>query len=255
MENNSNSSVSKLFMDMQNEVKKIDKELLIIKILALCTKDDNQIQLINFISNRKQELEMDINKYLKVENEGDYRWLHNKIINDYQLVMEQFREQVEKANNCFRYASIMVLTHKSMEELIDFYEKVKSILDRFSSIEEAAEYLIFHSGAELTDFMGILIKYVYEEEQGKFKKLIPINYLESHQTILTLTLKEWIDIFNHLQYSMKYLAPVQTRGYRNLKMRYEKLQMYYFIIISSRNCSRKASDNVSDNCGFPCKNI
>ncbi len=255
MEKINHSSTLKLFADMQTEINSIDKQLLIIKILSLCTKDDDQMQLVNFISNRKNELATDITKYMQIENDEEYRWLRNKIINDYQLVMELFKEQEEKTNNCFRYASIIILNRKTEDELGEFYEKVKEVLDGFPSVEEAAEYLIFHTGAELTDFMSALIKYVKEEEKGKFKKLIPLNYLETHQTILTLTLKEWIDIFNHLEYSLKYLLPVSTKGYRNLKKRYDKLQLYYFIIISSRNCSRKGNENVSSNCGFPCKNI
>lgn len=255
MEQNTNLSIIKLFTKMQEEINNIDKELLIMKILVLCTKDEDQIQLVNFITNRKNELANDIIKYQKVYNEGDYRWLHNKILNDYRLVMELYKEQEEKINTCFRYASIIILNHKNEDELLEFYEKVKSILDKFENATEAAEYLIFHTGAELTDFMGFLIKYVKEEEQGKMKKFIPIKYLEEHQTILTLTLKEWIDIFNHLEYSLKYLTSINSRSYRNLKLQYDKLQLYYFIIISSRNCSRKSNDDVSNNCQFPCKNI
>lgn len=245
----------KLFNDMKEEVNSIDKELLIIKILALCTKDQDQIELVNFIINRRQELISDIDKYLKVNDEGDYRWLKNKIKNDFQLVMELFKEQEERANNCFRYASIVILYHKTMDELLDFYEQVKEILDKFPTTADAAEYLIFHTGADLTDFMGMLIRYIKEEEKGKLKNLISIKYLEEHQTVLTLSLKEWIDIFNHLEYSLRYLTPVPTKSYRNLKLKYDKLQLYYFIIISSRNCSRRSGENVSSNCEFPCKNI
>lgn len=250
-----NNSTLKLFKGMQDEINTLDKQLLIMKILALCTKDDDQIELINFITNRKSELASDITKYSNVNSEGDFRWLHNKILNDYRLVMELYKEQEEKINTCFRYASIIILNHKDEDALLDFYEKVKSILDKFTTTTEAAEYLIFHTGGELTDFMGSLIKYVKEEEQGKMKKIIPIKYLEDHQTILTLTLKQWIDIFNHLEYSLKYLTPNKNKSYRNLKLQYDKLQLYYFIIISSRNCNRKSDDNVSSNCQFPCKNI
>lgn len=211
------------------------KSILVLKVLALCIKDEEKIEILDFLTNRITELEDDGKKYLEVNSNGDYKWLYNKISNDYQTVVDVLKDMEDEMYKQFRLASIVTLDNMKDEQLIEFYQKVKELLINFDNVEEAAEYICFHSGAELTDFMSLMIHYIKEEENGRTKKLIPLTYLEEHQTILTLTLKEWVDIFNHLRYSMKYLTICSNKNYKTLTTKYSKLILYYFIIITSTN--------------------
>lgn len=218
-----------------NKIPKMEKTVHILKILTLCTKDEERINMINYLQGRIQELSSDANKYNTLSTEGDYSWLYNKISNDDYMISGLLKDIEDAMYNYFRLVSIVILDNMKEAELVEFYDKVKKVLDNFSSVEEAAEYICFNSGGELTDFMTKLIQYIKTEEVGRSKKMIPLAYLEEHQTILTLSLREWVDIFNNIRYTLKYLTVCNKKSYKYLIQKYQDLILNYFIIITSKD--------------------
>ena len=55
---------------------------------------------------------------------------------------------------------------------------------------------------------------------------------EISQNIVTIYYKEWIELFKHLNYTMKYISDEVNKDYLLLKEEYQILLVYYFIVIT-----------------------
>ena len=67
------------------------------------------------------------------------------------------------------------------------------------------------------------------------KRLIPLSYLESHETIITISLQDWITLFKNIHTAMKYVNNYNDEEINKLKKDFAFLNVYYFIILTGGN--------------------
>lgn len=224
-----------------NNLSKIEKKMLIYKIILIAYKDNDRLEAIDFLERRLKELLSDMETYANNHSKGDYAWLNNKIENDSYTFDEVLNEVEEYINNRCRIVSVITLNNLPYMELVSFEKEITRFLSKFKDIDEAAEYICFNSGGLLTSFMDELINYINNNEHLVNTKFIPMDYIEKNRTIIIMDLKQWLEIFNNLRLAMTNVKSNNERSYKSLIANYSLLLMYYFIIITSQNFN--ASEN------------
>ena len=130
----------------------------------------------------------------------------------------------------------MIINNKKDSEIEKFYENVKKTLKDYKTLSEARDYLFYHSGVVLEKFIGDLLAYVDLDDEQVARRL-PVKFLEKYQTIITLSFKEWVDIFN-IKFTLKYVGNINKTKYLNLIKKYERLEVIYFILLAAHDVER-----------------
>ena len=218
-----------------NKMNELRKNLVVYRIILKCYKDTNRLEAISFIEVKLNELVKDNEKYLASKDNGDYNWLNNKLDNDAYTNDQVYNQVEDYINYRCKMISVMILKNMYYEDLVIFEQKMDLYLSKFNDTDEAAEYICYHTGNDISDFINSLFNYVAKVETELGKKTISLEYYEKYRTILSLDIKQWIDIYNHLRYTMRSLKILHKKDYLKLLEQYNLIIMYYFILVTSPN--------------------
>lgn len=206
---------------------KIKHDIYLLKILLECNFDEDSSDKLAYCEKIYESLDDNIDSYLKANTQQAF----NIIDNDYYTLVQLLNEVKEDTIVKFKIASVVMLDNMKAEELVSFYEDVHKILDKYSNVQAACDDIYYHSGRELSKFIQDLLKYL-ETHAVADAKLIPVAFLKEHTNIITMYYKDWIDTFRYLRSSMKYLGNGSDKDYLQLKTLFDKLVVYYFIVIT-----------------------
>lgn len=213
---------------INKNIKTFERMISIFNILLICIDNQEINEKLIYTKNLLKELKNNYELYLEQEN----IILFNKIDNDLFTINNLINELKEDLFNKFKLVSIVYLDNLKDEELIIFYDNLNNILKEHHNIKNACEYIYYHSGKELSDFITKILNYINKYIPNINNKKIPITYLENNKNIITIYYKEWIDLFKQLNYTMKYIADETNQDYLLLKQEYQILLVYYFIVIT-----------------------
>lgn len=213
---------------INKNIKIFERSINICNILILCIYNQELNEKLIYTKKLLDELKSNYHKYLEQENIV----LYNQIDNDMFTINNLINELKEDLYNQFKLVSIVYLDNIKDEELLIFYQNLNQILKEHNSIKEACEYIYYHSGKELSIFITKLLNHINKYIPNINNKRIPISYLENNQNIVTIYYKEWIELFKHLNYTMKYISDEVNKDYLLLKEEYQILLVYYFIVIT-----------------------
>lgn len=206
---------------------KLKQDLNILKILLLCNPDEDKENQLLFIERIYETLEEKVTIYLETNNSVDYNILNN----DYHSVVEMIEELKDDLIPQYKIASIVMLNNMKDEELASFYHVLGEVLSPYHNILQASSDIFYHSGKELSIFIMQLIHYIQNHDIPNLK-LIPLSVLEENTSIITLSFKDWILLFKNIRLTMKYLNSCTDMAMSKLKKEFEKLNVYYFIVIT-----------------------
>ncbi len=210
------------------DIKKINHSIYKIKILLKWVNNQHLNEQLNYVINIYNELIKNIDKYQLEENPVIY----NLIDNDYFTINNVIKEIEEDLYPQFRLVSVVYLDNLKEEEIIKFYDLLNNILLEYDNIHSACEYLYYHSGKDISLFISKLLKYIKENITENNLRRLPITYLENNANMITIFYKEWIELFKQLNFTMKYINNESNKEYLLLKEEYQKLLVYYFIVIT-----------------------
>lgn len=213
---------------INKNIKTFERMISIFNILLICIDNQEINEKLIYTKNLVKELKNNYELYLEQEN----IILFNKIDNDLFTINNLINELKEDIFNKFKLVSIVYLDNLKDEELIIFYDNLNNILKEHHNIKNACEYIYYHSGKEISEFITKLLNYINKNIPNINNKKIPITYLENNKNIVTIYYKEWIDLFKQLNYTMKYIADETNQDYLLLKQEYQILLVYYFIVIT-----------------------
>ena len=213
---------------INKNIKTFERMISIFNILLICIDNQEINEKLIYTKNLVKELKNNYELYLEQEN----IILFNKIDNDLFTINNLINELKEDLFNKFKLVSIVYLDNLKDEELIIFYDNLNNILKEHHNIKNACEYIYYHSGKEISEFITKLLNYINKNIPNINNKKIPITYLENNKNIVTIYYKEWIDLFKQLNYTMKYIADETNQDYLLLKQEYQILLVYYFIVIT-----------------------
>ena len=62
-----------MIQQIMKKIPPMKRTILVLKVLSLCTKDEEKIHIMDFLEKRINELETDSNKYMEVKNNKNYQ--------------------------------------------------------------------------------------------------------------------------------------------------------------------------------------
>ncbi|HHU24221.1 MAG: hypothetical protein PHG08_09520 [Bacilli bacterium] len=228
--------------------KNIKHSLLLIKVLLLFSSDPENQRKLDYIERKYQDLQSTLMLYeLKLneinQDETEINALYNQSANDCETILNMLAEIKEDIFPRFKLASMIIIDNMNNETLENFYEELKRVLSDFNNIDEACDYLYYHTGDMLSNFITDLLAYIKAYAPERLLRLIPIAYFESKQTIITLSFVDWVQIFNNIRFTLKYVGNLEKTKYQALMEQYRKLEVFYFIIITSHSSSPIVVEN------------
>jgi|GEM_PF-2443721 len=130
-----------------------------------------------------------------------------------------------------KVATLGIVHNKTGDEIKQYYDDIASIIKSFKDIREAAEFIYFNSGEELTDAIDFFLKLGYAKENQDLKRLSSLEFFKKYTYVLTLTMREWVELINNMKFTIKTIGKIDTMRLDRAKKKYEALEKKCFILM------------------------
>jgi hypothetical protein len=215
--------------------KALGRSIVTLEILMTCYYDEESNRNLIYAKKRFEELERLTDNYqseMETLSAEEKEVKENQMTNDCESIFAIVAELKDIYFNIFKLITVMIINNKKDSEIDKFQDDVATALKDFKTIAEARDYLFYHSGVILEKFIGDLLEYIKLDNEAVARRL-PIKFLEQYRTIITLSVKEWVDIFNNIKFTLKYVGNINKTKYNALMRKYERLEVIYFILMAA----------------------
>lgn len=183
--------------------------------------------------NEKNIAEDEIN----IQYEGLVQLLH------FQDETMQMIDAIRKAHySHLKIATVNVCMHKTSNELETLYKNLALFLNEYKNLTEAAEFVFFNSGKLIVKTVKALVDCLEAIKNKDHKDKYPITYFIKSDAIITLTLTEWIDLYQKLKFVTKLLNGVdliQMLHYKNDAVQFEVRYLILMMHMETNSKSQK----------------
>ncbi len=129
-----------------------------------------------------------------------------------------------------------VLNQKTMEEIVDLKKRILEFISQKSGFLEAGIYAFYETGSFIEEIVEMVIRKSLTSKLPQ-AKLFKKEYFYETNTIVTLTINEWVDIYNRIVYVMNILNDVSFFLDPEFKEKYLRFELYYLVVLM--NSKRK----------------
>ena len=237
------NQVLKCQKEINNDFEAILHEYYICKIFSRVALKDSEFnaqlieinKYINTIKRKMYNIERMLESYKR--NGEDALTLDelDKSIKDAltyeKIIKSRFKEINDSYYGHIKMTTLSVCLNKGNEGLEKFYESIHSFLSKFRGLTEAAEYIYYSSGDFLTDLVHQLVACIHYCSKGNYDKKYSYEYFLDSEVIITLDIKEWIDLFNKIRFAVKLIQDIEMDKFLSLKEKYDHLETIYAILM------------------------
>ncbi len=233
-----------IFNQILNKNKNIIKEYYICKILSrVGLKDlDFNLQVITMdkhVNKLKKDC-FDLSRILdnvkiglKLEKEKLLQ-LYNQV-NDLKAFQSGLYNQLIEINNSsyghLKISTVSVTINKNNEELEVLYNNIAQELKGFKSFEEAAEFIYYNSGDFIMNMVNSYINYIKESNNVDYISMYDKNYFLNSDVIISLEIKEWIELYNKLKFVLKLMSKYDNNIYIECHQLFNIFEAKYAILM------------------------
>ncbi len=225
---------------LTNKMDKMVKDFLMLKIFMLSANRDEKFnkefeKLDKFMKKFRDDINIVKRFYNSFEENTEENFdglveIFNAINNLYDFSdglnndINKFRK---KYYNEFKLTSFAIVKDKSIDQLEDLNMRIEKELLNYKNIEDANDYIIYHSGCEI---MKVVNEFV--NSKTTIDVNIPYHYFLSTDDIICFTYNEWIDLFVKFKYVIEKLGDNLLfdekflNDYRLLETRYAIVTIY-----------------------------
>ncbi|HHU56381.1 MAG TPA: hypothetical protein GXZ48_06820 [Acholeplasmataceae bacterium] len=173
------------------------------------------------------------------QNEGNYysEKLTEKYLNIdgfYQSISNKVNDVLKKYFSHMKIATANISMNRSNEELDNIYRNLNTYMQDFKSLNEAAEYIFFNSSQQILKTIDSLIKAIPNND-------FTFNYFLKTDDIITLELKEWIDLYNKIRFVIKKVDNIMDNN--EFKENYSLFETCYLILMMNMEASKDQIKN------------
>jgi len=193
--------------DFNNETLKVEKFRN--RLLREFKNLNNDIRLLEYRDDLTEDKYLDIADKLK-----NIAYFQDSIKNSLEQINRKYFAHL-------KIATLNICMNKNNREIETLYKSFKDYLQDFKNLTEAADYIYFNSGQLILATVDTLISSISNETYD-------VNYFLPSNVIITLELKEWIDLYNKLRFVIKKEKVVNQsldQYYKEFELRYLLLMM------------------------------
>ena len=141
----------------------------------------------------------------------------NKQLTDLKAFQIGVLEHLNELNNGsfghLKISTVTVTINKTNEELEALYNSISNEIANFKSFEEASEYIYYNSGDFIDKIVNRFILCIQETTSPELINLYNKSYFLPSDVIISLDVKEWIDLYNKLKFVLKQLSKYNSVSY------------------------------------------
>ena len=138
-----------------------------------------------------------------------------------------------------KISTVSVTINKNNEELEVLYNNIAQELKGFKSFEEAAEFIYYNSGDFIMNMVNSYINYIKESNNIDYISMYDKNYFLNSDVIISLEIKEWIELYNKLKFVIKQLAKYKTVSYPSCYDLFNSFEAKYAILMMRTERKKK----------------
>ena len=146
-------------------------------------------------------------------------------------IKSRFLEINDSYYGHIKMSTLSVCLNKDDEGLERFYESIHNFLSKYKDLTEAAEDIYYSSGDFLVDIVRKIVICIKESRRRDLIEKYTFSYFLESDVIITLDIKEWINLFNKIRFSMKLIQDVEMDKYLIIKEKYDYLEVIYSILM------------------------
>jgi hypothetical protein len=226
-----------------NGTKQIIRDYYIIKLFSYIATDTNKLrEKIDTLDLFYFEYMKDVDSLkIKIDAINDNLFIKDTYLSTKKFILLLQNKKVQLCDFIFNirsdhYENIKVATlgivhNKSSEELKKYYDDITSMIKAYKNIQEAAEYIYFNSTDDLNEAIGLFSKLASTKAKVEPKKLTSIEYFKKYSYVLTLSMREWVELINNMKFALKTIGNIDQMKYDKAKRKYEMLEKKCFILM------------------------
>lgn len=215
--------IARIFSKIASKDKDFNLKLMDIdKLINKLRRDQEDIKrLINYLKSIPFDL-------IKLEDAYEK-------LNVYLELQKQAKETVAQIHyryfNHLKIATVNVTRNKTIKELDTMNTNLNLFLNDFKSINEAAQYIFFNSGQVIIALVNSLLNCFKDFGKEEYINIYNYNYFLQSDVIITISLKEWIDIYNKIKFVMKITVDADLSNYLEFRNNYIQFELRYIILM------------------------
>lgn len=224
----------------------------IFRLFSVAVKKDDQynnakICLDKDINSLKRNYE-DINRKVKKINTdqeaSDSRCedIYSSINNLYAFgkdIIKREEDFRKKYYGDLKVSSITIVKEKTYEELEKLNDSIDKIIIEYGSVEKAKDYFYYNSGQLISEVIDQFVNCISYTNNEKTIDKYNYHYFLEQDFALTLTINEWINLFNKLRFVYKHLQNVNEIELLKLNRKYKELENRYIILLLANEIESK----------------
>jgi len=226
-----------------NGTKQIIRDYYIIKLFSYIALDTNGLKeklhlLDTFYFEFMKDVEQLKEQIDSIKNDGDLKiqylktkqfilLLQNKKM---QLTDYIFNIRLDHYEN-IKVATLGIVHNKSSEDIKKYYDDIAAIIKTYKNIQEAAEHTYFNSADDLNQAIDIFSKLTTQSNKTDSKNQTSIEYFRKYNYVLTLSMREWVELINNMKFALKTVGKIDAMKYDRAKRKYEILEKKCFILM------------------------
>ncbi len=217
----------------------------LIKINLRPTQSDEQLSILN---QRIQELKTKIEEFneqiqnidKKTSSEIDELEQNSLSAYAYMRGMESQINELFTNFSEMKISSVHIFMNKSEEELEKLFKNIEEEGKEYSNYSQAADAVYYYSGDFLTNLVHHVVSLIEMTKNEKYIHAYPFSFFLPSEVVVTLSIKEWIDLYNHIKFSLKNYPMQKSSKYQKFIQELEKFEAKYTILmIRAENSTSK----------------
>lgn len=159
----------------------------------------------------------------------------NKQLDDLQAfqvgVLNLLSEITNSGYGNLKISTVTVTMNKSNEELEILYNNISSELKHYKSFDEASEVIYYNSGDFLDNLVNCFLNYVKGTGNSDYIITYDKKYFLGGDAVISLEIKEWIDLYNKLKYVLKFIGNYEPISYKKCHELFDVFEAKYAILM------------------------
>lgn len=159
----------------------------------------------------------------------------NKQLDDLQAfqvgVLNLLAEITNTGFGNLKISTVTVTINKTNEELEILYNNISEELKNYKSFSEASEVIYYNSGDFLDNLVNCFINYVLGTGNSDYITMYDKKYFLNGDAVISLEIKEWIDLYNKLKYVLKFIGNYDAIQYEKCHKLFDVFEAKYSILM------------------------
>ncbi len=152
------------------------------------------------------------------------------LVTYYDDLIEDINQYKKEYFQSLKMASYAFCNEKTYQELKEYYQYVTSEIDKYSSLQDAYDYVCYHSGELITNTITNLLAFMKKGLTKNYVSNFTMDYFLENEIIMFYDYPKWISLFSKINYVIKKSDKAIFTD-KNFMTSYQELEYKYIMVL------------------------